>query len=94
LAEGQPDGPLDEGNVASQLTKLQPFGFFMWSVIEREVNKCLHNTLASLKAKISDVMTDLDREVIIHSCKKFWSWIKAVMLAIGDFIKKIIKMCM
>jgi hypothetical protein len=35
----------------------------------------------------SDVMTDLDREVIIHVCKKFQSWIEAVMEATGVFIK-------
>jgi hypothetical protein len=33
----------------------------------------------------SDVMTDLDREVIIHACKK--SWIEAVMEDTGVFIK-------
>jgi hypothetical protein len=32
-------------------------------------------------------MTDLDREVIIHACKKFRSWIEAVMEATGVFIK-------
>jgi hypothetical protein len=58
----------------------------MWSEFEREVNKCPHITLASLKVKTSDVMTDLDREVIIHACKKFWSWIEAVMGATGIFI--------
>ncbi len=36
----------------------------------------------------SDVMTDLDREVIIHACQKFQSWIEAVMEATGVFIKK------
>jgi hypothetical protein len=34
----------------------------------------------------SDVMTDLDREVIIHACKKFQPWIEAVMGATGVFI--------
>ncbi len=47
----------------------------------------LHITLASLKVMTSDVMTDLDREVIIHACKKFRSWIEAVMEATGVFIK-------
>jgi hypothetical protein len=61
----------------------------MWSEVEREVNKCPHITLASLKVMISDVMTDLDKEVIIHACKKFWSWIEAVMKATGVFIKYI-----
>jgi hypothetical protein len=59
----------------------------MWSEFEREVSKCPHITLASLKVMTSDVMTDLYREVIIHACKKFWSWIEAVMEATGVFIK-------
>jgi hypothetical protein len=54
----------------------------MWSKFEREVNKCPHITLASLKVMTSDVMTDLDREV-----RKFWSWIEAVMEATGVFMK-------
>ncbi len=43
------------------------------TLVDREVNKCPHITLASLKAMTSDVMTDLDREIIIHACKKFQS---------------------
>jgi hypothetical protein len=59
----------------------------MWCVFEREVNKCPHITLVSLKAMTSNVMTDLDREVIIHACKKIWSWKEAVIEATGVFIK-------
>jgi hypothetical protein len=59
----------------------------MWCVVEREVNKCLHITLASLKVMTSDVMTDLDREVIIHACKKLRSCIEAVIEATGVFLK-------
>ena len=39
----------------------------MWSVVERKVNKRPHNILASLKAKILDVMTNIDREIVILS---------------------------
>jgi hypothetical protein len=60
----------------------------MWSIFEREINKCPHITLASLKAMTSDVMTDLDREVIIHAYKKFQSWIEALMEDTGVFIKQ------
>ncbi len=45
-------------------------------------NKWPPITLATLKA-----MTDLDREVIIHACKKFRSWIEAVLEDTGVFIK-------
>jgi hypothetical protein len=53
----------------------------------REVNKQPHNTLASLRAKILEVMANMDKEFIIHSHKKFWSRIEAVVDASGDFIK-------
>jgi hypothetical protein len=59
----------------------------MWCKVEREVTKWPHITLISLKVMTSDLMTDLDKEVIIHACKKFWSWIDAVMEATGVFIK-------
>jgi hypothetical protein len=59
----------------------------MWSVVAREVCKPPHNTLASLIAQISEVMADMDREVVIHACKKFWSWIAAVVEASRNFIK-------
>jgi hypothetical protein len=63
--------------------------YFTWIIVEIEVNKYPHNTLASLKAKILDVMTKTnpDREVSIPSCKKFWSRIEAVVKASGNFIQ-------
>ncbi len=38
-----------------------PLDYFMWSEFENEVSKQPHNILASLKAKISEVMTIMDR---------------------------------
>jgi hypothetical protein len=52
-------------------TDCNPLDYFMWCIFEREVNKCPHITLSSLKVMTSDLMTDLDREVIIHAGKKF-----------------------
>jgi hypothetical protein len=49
----------------------------MWSVFEREVNIQPHNSLASLRVKILEVMADMDREVVNSSYKKFWSRIEA-----------------
>jgi hypothetical protein len=40
----------------------------MWSEFKREVNRQPYNILASLKAKLSEVMADKDRDVVIHSC--------------------------
>ena len=64
-----------------------PFDSSMWCEFEREVSKKPHNTLASLRAKILEVMANMDREFVIHYYKKFWSRIEAVVDASGDFIK-------
>ncbi len=59
----------------------------MWSEVGKEVNKHPHNTLDSLRDKISEVMADMDREVIICTCKKFRSRIEAIVEDSGDFIE-------
>ncbi len=58
----------------------------MWREVEREVSKHPHNTLTSLKAKISEIMTEIDREAVILLCQRFWSQIEAIVEARGDFI--------
>jgi hypothetical protein len=68
-----------------------PLDYFMWSEFESEVSKQPHNTLASLKAKISKVMTNMDSGIVILPCQRFWSQIEAVVEASGDLIKQ---MCM
>ena len=66
-----------------------PFDSSMWCEFERGVYKqpSKSNTLASLRAKILEVMANMDREFIIHSFKKFWARIEAVVDASGDFMK-------
>jgi hypothetical protein len=58
----------------------------MWSEVGKEVNEHPHNILNSLRDKISEVMADMDREVIIHTCKEFRSRIEAIVEDCGDFI--------
>jgi hypothetical protein len=60
-----------------------PLDYFMWSEFEREVN----NTLAFLKAKISEVKTNIEREIVILLCQRFWSHIEAAVEASGDLTK-------
>ena len=57
----------------------------MWSEFETEVSKHPHNILDSLRAKISEIMADMDREVVICPCKKFRSRIEALVEDSGDF---------
>ncbi len=60
----------------------------MWSVAERKVNEQPHNTLASLRAKISEIMAAMDREVFTCPCKKFLPRIEAIVEASGDFMEQ------
>jgi hypothetical protein len=59
----------------------------MWSEVEREVNKQPHNTLASHRAKISEVMACKDREVVIRACKRLQPRNRGYLEAGGDLIK-------
>jgi hypothetical protein len=61
--------------------------YLMWSEVAREVSKHPHNTLASLRAQISEVMAYIDREAVIHPCKKFWSRKGAIVVVSENFIK-------
>jgi hypothetical protein len=58
----------------------------MWSVVGREVSKHPLNTLDSLRSKVSEVMADMDRMVVICHCKKLRSQIKAIVGNSRDFI--------
>ena len=64
----------------------KPLDYFMWCEFEREVNKQPHTTQASLKAKISEVMTNTEREIVILACQRFWSQIEAIVEASGNLI--------
>ncbi len=54
---------------------------------ERSVNT-LFNTLDSLRSKISGIMADMDRKVVICPYKKLRSRIKAIVEDSRDFIDK------
>jgi hypothetical protein len=58
----------------------------MWSVVGREVSKHPLNTLDSLRSKISGVMADMDRKVVICPSKKLRSRIEAIVEDSMDFI--------
>jgi hypothetical protein len=47
----------------------------------------MQSTLTSLHAKMSGIMTVIDREIVILTYKKFRSRMEVVVEASGDFIK-------
>ncbi len=87
LAEGQPEKTTGQRKSCLPAHKIVILLILLWCEFEREVSKKPHKTLASLRAKILEVMANMDREFVIHYYKKFWSRIEAVVDASGDFIK-------
>jgi hypothetical protein len=69
--KAKPDEPPVEGTWHPSSPDYNPLDYFMWSEFEREVHKQPHNTLASLKARILEVMTNTDREIVILPCQRF-----------------------
>jgi hypothetical protein len=55
---------------------------------ERSINSFIAPWPPS-RAKISEVIADKDREVIIHPCKMFLSEIEAIVKVSGDFIEQL-----
>jgi hypothetical protein len=78
---------LVKGEMSSQHPDCNPLDYYIWSVFERDVNRSPHNTAASLKAKITDVMANLPRDTMAKACRRFRQRIEAVVEAGGDFLK-------
>jgi len=66
---------------------LNPLDYYVWGVVEREINKHPHNTLESLRAAITRVMMHMDEDHLIRACKRFRQRIEAVIAAERDFIE-------
>ena len=69
------------------LPDLNLLDYYVWVNAERETNKHPHNTLDSLKADITRVMTHMDRDNLIRACKRFQRRIESVIATESDFIK-------
>jgi len=63
----------------------QAYHYHVWSVFEQDVNRAPCNTVASLMAKITEVMDNLPRDTMGKASKRFCSRIEAVVEAGGDF---------
>jgi hypothetical protein len=55
--------------------------------LQRDVNRSHHNTAASLKAEITEVMANLLRDTVAKACRRFCQQIEAMVEAGSDFFK-------
>ena len=61
--------------------------YYVWGVVERETNRHPHNTIASLKAAIVQVMSEMNKDHLISACLRFQTCIEAVIEAKVGFIE-------
>ncbi len=69
------------------LLDLNPLDYYVWGVLERESNKCAHNTVDSLRATIIEAVTNMDKESLINACIRFWARLKAMAEAGGSWFE-------
>ena len=64
---------------------LDPLDYFVWCIVEKEVNEHPHNTKDSLKAAIVRLMSGMNKEQLIRACNWFWPRIEEDINARGGF---------
>lgn len=68
---------------------LNPLGYCVWGVVEREVNQRPHKIVASLKTVINSKVYKIDKADLICTCKSFRYRIASIIAAVSIFIKQI-----
>ena len=56
--------------------------YYLWNVVERETNKHPHNALESFR-----VVTLMNEDHLIRTCKRFRQRIESVVAVEGEFIE-------
>jgi hypothetical protein len=61
--------------------------YSVWGVTELKVNAVAHNKTEDLTKNIKEVIESFDWDIVASTCRRFCSWIEAVVATDGDFIK-------
>ena len=69
------------------LPDCNPLDYYVWGVLERDVNRGPHNTVDSLKRGITWLMESMERAPLKRACRRFRHRIELVVAARGDFIE-------
>ncbi len=64
-----------------------PLDYSVWGVTELKANAAVHKKNEDLTMKFKEVMGFFDRDIMARTCRRFCSWIEAVIAAHGEFIK-------
>ena len=84
-----PEAPTNNEVLPPSSPDCNPLVYYVWSVVEGDVNKAPHNTRESLIVKIMEVFPNMSREEVALACKQFRTRLEKVIAANGDFIEYI-----
>jgi hypothetical protein len=59
----------------------------VWGVSELKVSAAACNNTKDLNKKMKEVMGFFDRDIVARTCRRFYSWIEAVVADYGNLIK-------
>ncbi|UYV81663.1 ADCY1 [Cordylochernes scorpioides] len=55
-----------------------PLDYYVWGVVERDVNKAPHTTIQSVKKAVHTVMTQMDKVIVAKACASFRTRLETV----------------
>ncbi|UYV75622.1 hypothetical protein LAZ67_13000780 [Cordylochernes scorpioides] len=64
-----------------------PLDYYVWGVVERDVNKAPHTTIQSVKKAVHTVMTQMDKVIIAKACASFRTRLETVVANNGNYIE-------
>ena len=73
--------------MASQQPSLTPPGLPKVRRLKAIDGQSPHNNMATLQAKIMEVLGSLPRDTLVKSCRRFRQRIEAIVEAVGVFLK-------
>ena len=67
---------------------LNVLDYYLWGVLQQQVNKSSHSSIDSLKRTIKRELKKIPKDDVVAACKKFHSRIEAVIRADGGHIEQ------
>jgi len=66
---------------------LNPLDYYVWSIVERVINKSRYPNVTSLRPTIEATFIHIDSATLQRTCERFKSRIEAVIEADGGYIE-------
>ncbi|UYV66328.1 hypothetical protein LAZ67_4001341 [Cordylochernes scorpioides] len=64
-----------------------PLDYYVWGVVERDVNKAPHTTIQSVKKAVHTVMTQMDKVIVAKACASFRTRLETAVANNGNYIE-------